>query len=97
MICKYKHLIIKLIRFSLWVICLIDSLTTSIQESGKIVTIYDNCRDSQANNNHNIQYLMCKVYTVLTFNTEPIGYSDTGYSDKSATVTVLTIPKLCIC
>ena len=29
--------------------------------------------------------------------TEPIGYSETGYSDKSATVTVLIIPKLCIC
>ena len=26
-------------------------------------------------------------------NTEPIGYSDSGYSDTSATVTVFAIPK----
>ena len=25
--------------------------------------------------------------------TEPIGYSDTGYSDKSVTVTVFAVPK----
>ena len=37
------------------------------------------------------------VWDLRLGNTEPIGYNDTGYSDKLAAVTVLTIPKLCIC
>ena len=35
--------------------------------------------------------------SLLGQSAEPIGYSDTSYSDKSPTVTVLTIPQLCIC
>ena len=68
-----------------------------------VIAASSNALVVRVDGHNNQDFLEVKIVSVQSnplngsLDTEPIGYNDTSYSDKSTTVTVLTILKLCIC